>query len=76
MLNFYHAEKQEVLQVLHSDQTAGLTEEQAREARSRYGENNLKEKIKKTMLQRFLDQFKDVMILILIGRYVINITSS
>lgn len=36
MLNFYHAEKQEVLQVLHSDQTAGLTEEQAREARSRY----------------------------------------
>ena len=57
MLNFYHAEKQEVLQVLHSDQTAGLTEEQVREARSRYGENKLKEKKKKTMLQRFLDQF-------------------
>lgn len=72
MLNFYHAEKQEVLQVLHSDQTAGLTEEQAREARSRYGENKLKEKKKKTMLQRFLDQFKDVMILILIAAAIVS----
>ncbi len=72
MLNFYHAEKQEVLQVLHSDQTAGLTEEQVREARSRYGENKLKEKKKKTMLQRFLDQFKDVMILILIAAAIVS----
>ena len=37
-----------------------------------YGENKLQEAKRKTNLQRFLDQFKDVMILILIAAAVIS----
>ena len=39
---------------------------------SEYGQNKLSEKKKKTNFQRFCDQFKDVMILILIAAAVIS----
>lgn len=49
-----------------SDLVRGLQAQQVTALRQKYGENKLKEKQKKTLLQRFLDQFKDVMIIILI----------
>ena len=61
-----------VVQSLHSDLTIGLTEGQVHEKRAQHGENKLKEKKKKTTLQRFAEQFKDVMILILIVAAVIS----
>ena len=61
-----------VVQALDSDITNGLTEEQVIELRNRYGANKLKEKKKKTNFQRFIDQFKDVMILILIAAAAIS----
>lgn len=69
---FHNAADQDVLRELHSDRTAGLTENQVQEIRRQYGENKLREKKKKTNLQRFLDQFKDVMILILIAAAIIS----
>lgn len=69
---FHNATEQDVLQELHSDRTAGLTENQVQDIRRQYGENKLREKKKKTNLQRFLDQFKDVMILILIAAAIIS----
>lgn len=63
---FYNLTKQDAIQELKSDMTAGLTEKQAQEMQKQYGENKLREKKKKTNFQRFCDQFKDVMILILI----------
>ena len=57
---------------LSSDLTAGLTSAQAKEALQKYGENRLKEKAKRTMLQRFFEQFKDVMILILIAAAIVS----
>ena len=72
MLIFHNAAEQDVLQELHSDCTAGLTENQVQETRRQYGENKLWEKKKKTNFQRFLDQFKDAMILILIAAAVIS----
>ena len=50
----------------------GLTSEQVLQLREKYGENRLKEKKKKNNLQRFIEQFKDVMILILIGAAIIS----
>ena len=61
-----------VVQALHSDLTAGLTESQVQEKRVQHGENKLREKKKKTNLQRFAEQFKDVMILILIVAAIIS----
>ena len=61
-----------VVQSLHSDLTVGLTESQVQEKRTQHGENKLREKKKKTNLQRFAEQFKDVMILILIVAAIIS----
>lgn len=44
----------------------GLSAAEVAARRAKYGENKLSEKKKKSLLQRFLAQFKDVMILILI----------
>ncbi|MGB5823772.1 MAG: calcium-translocating P-type ATPase, PMCA-type [Proteocatella sp.] len=57
---------EELVHNLSTDVDAGLSDEQIEEQRSLLGENKLDEKEKKTDWQRFLDQFKDIMILILI----------
>ena len=62
----------EVVKALNSDQFNGLTESQVSDLRAKYGENKLREKKKKTNFQRFIDQFKDVMILILIAAAAIS----
>jgi len=62
----------EVVRELGSDPVKGLTAAQVTEARQKYGENKLRDKKKKTNLQRFIDQFKDVMILILIAAAAIS----
>ena len=64
--------KEQLIEELSSDQMKGLTSEKATELLSQFGSNKLNEKKKKTMLQRFFDQFKDVMILILIAAAVIS----
>lgn len=63
----YHSEsKDKILVHLGTDENTGLSEQQAVSLTEKYGENRLKEKKKKSAIQRFFDQFKDVMILILI----------
>ena len=57
---------EEVLSSLDVTPTTGLTAEEAALRKEKYGENKLKEKKKKTTMQRFLDQFKDAMIIILL----------
>ncbi len=63
---FYSESKEKVLEHLATDENTGLTEKQADILLEKNGENKLKEKKKKSGIQRFFDQFKDVMILILI----------
>lgn len=55
------------MQALQSNPTTGLSEKQAQEKRSQYDENKLKEK--KSNLERFAAQFKEVIILILIAAH-------
>ena len=50
----------------------GLSEHEARKRLEEYGFNVLMEKKKKTLFMMFLDQFKDFMILVLIGAAVIS----
>ncbi len=69
----YHAEsKEETLKALGSREEGGLTEEEIRARLESYGPNQLREKKKKTTLARFLEQFKDVMILILLAAAAIS----
>lgn len=58
--------KDELLKSLSTSAERGLSSAQAVELAAKYGSNKLNEKKKKTNLQRFLEQFKDVMILILL----------
>lgn len=68
----HNEEAQNVLNELGSSITAGLSEELVAERRSQYGENRLREKKKKSLFSRFMDQFKDVMIIILIIAAIIS----
>ena len=52
--------------------TNGLTSQQVETQKSLYGANKLREKKKKTNVQRFFDQFKDAMIIILLIAAVIS----
>lgn len=71
---FHSEEKELVVKELSTDIVKGLSEAQAAEKCSRFGDNRLQEKKKKSNLQRFADQFKDVMILILIAAAAISFT--
>ncbi len=62
----------ELLKQLGSNAQTGLTAEQAKQKWEQFGPNKLKEKKKKSILQRFLDQFKDVMIIILLLAAVVS----
>ncbi len=68
---FYSKTAREVIDALDSD-ISGLTSEEANQKRAEYGENKLKEKKKKSNFSRFLEQFKDVMIIILIAAAVVS----
>lgn len=71
-MTVHNEDAQSVVSSLQSDLVRGLTESQVQERREQYGANRLKEKKKKTNLQRFAEQFKDAMILILIAAAVIS----
>ena len=64
--------KQDVLKGFNSNAELGLTKDQVMQLQEKHGPNKLSEKKKKTTLQRFFDQFKDVMILILIAAAAVS----
>lgn len=65
-MNDYSLDVKDVIQNLETDTVKGLNDEQIAERAEKYGKNELKEKKKKSMFSRFLDQFKDAMIIILL----------
>lgn len=71
-MNYYFAPLNEVLKETVCDPKVGLSENQVEERLKKHGENRLKEKKKKSLLSRFFDQFKDVMIIILILAAIIS----
>ncbi len=68
---FYSQTPEEVLKEL--DATAdGLSAAEAKKRLSEYGENELEEGKKKSMAQKFFEQFKDLMILVLLVAAIIS----
>ena len=65
-MGFYSDSREDVLKAFATDPTHGLNSAQVDKAQKQYGLNALREQKKRSLLSRFLDQFKDTMILILI----------
>lgn len=72
-MTVYSQKTEEVLSSLQTNQQNGLSSAEALARREKYGANRLREKKKKTTLQRFLEQFKDAMILILIAAAIVSL---
>lgn len=70
----YNLSQNEVLERYSTFRT-GLSPEEARNRLERYGENKLAEGREKTALEVFIDQFKDLIVWILIAAAVISILS-
>ena len=68
----HNLSQNEVLEKLSTDSNNGLSPSEVAARQAKYGENRLREKKKKSTVARFFDQFKDVMILILIAAAIIS----
>ncbi len=68
----HHISSDVTLRELNTNAELGLSADEVEKRRAEYGPNKLKEKKKKTMLQRFGEQFKDIMIIILIIAAIIS----
>ena len=75
-MNWQALEKQEVLRRLHTDSRQGISEEQARQRLKANGENRLSDRKKAGLLRRFLRQFQDFMVLILLAAAAVSFFTS
>lgn len=71
-MSFSNKPVKEVLEILGTDEHKGLSGSAAETLLLQSGPNKLNEKKKKSFLERFFDQFKDVMILILIAAAIVS----
>jgi len=71
-LNWFNKGINEVEEELQTNVKEGLTEEQVKERYQKYGMNELKQKKKKSLFVKFLEQFKDFMIIVLIIAAIIS----
>mgnify|MGYP002510695657 CR=1 FL=1 len=63
---WFNKSTEETCEILQTNINTGLDNEQIQEKINKYGENKLKEKKKKSLAIKFLEQFKDFMIIVLI----------
>lgn len=71
MKGFYKKSPEESLKILGVTSN-GLNEEEIRKRREKYGFNELEEAARKSPLQVFFDQFKDFLVIILLGAAIIS----
>ncbi len=71
-MTFHDKSRDDALAELSADAKRGISSDKLSSLQEKYGENKLKEKKKKTLVGRFFDQFKDVMILILLAAAAVS----
>ena len=71
-INWFNKTVDEVESTLKTNAEKGLTAEEAQKRQEEYGLNELKAKKKKSLFVKFLEQFKDFMIIILIISAIIS----
>ena len=70
--NWFNKKVEEIEKELKTNTKKGLTEEQVEEIRNKKGYNELQAAKKKNVFQRFLDQFKDFSIIVLIIAAIVS----
>ena len=70
--NWFNKSVEETLKEFNVDSNNGLTDEQVKQNKEKFGLNELQAKKNKTLIQKFLEQFKDFMIIILIIAAIIS----
>ena len=70
--NWFQKDVKEVEKELQTNLEKGLTTEEVTKRREKYGLNELKSKKKKSLFQKFLDQFKDFSIIVLIIAAIVS----
>ena len=70
--NWFQKDVEEVEKELQTNLEKGLTTEEVTKRREKYGLNELKSKKKKSLFQKFLDQFKDFSIIVLIIAAIVS----
>ena len=73
--NWYNQIIDDVEKELETNASNGLTNEQVESKRAKYGYNELKEGKKKSLFVKFLEQFKDFMVIVLIIAAIISAIS-
>lgn len=69
---WFNKEIKEVEAQLQTNQEKGLDVEEVKKRQEQYGLNQLKTAKKKTLLQRFIDQFKDFSIIVLMIAAIVS----
>ena len=70
--NWYNKSKEEVFKEFEISEEMGLSDEQVIKNREKYGSNELQAQKKKSLFVKFLEQFKDFMIIVLIIAAVVS----
>ena len=70
--NWFNKETNEVEKELKTNLQQGLTQDEVEEKRKEFGYNELKAKKKKSLFVKFLEQFKDFMIIVLIIAAIVS----
>ncbi|MBR1654515.1 MAG: cation-translocating P-type ATPase [Clostridia bacterium] len=70
--NWYNKSKEEVYKEFEITEESGLSNEQVEKNREKYGSNELQAQKKKSLIVKFLEQFKDFMIIVLIIAAVVS----
>ncbi len=74
MTEFYEYPKEQVFSLMESD-TKGLSPKEAQDRLAQYGPNQLAESKKKSVIRIFLEQFADLLVIILVAAAVISMVS-
>lgn len=74
-MEYFNRDAESVIRELGSDRVKGLTDEQVKESREKYGENVISEEKQKSIFMVFLEQFADLLVAILIAASIISMIS-
>lgn len=74
-MNYFNQSQDDVLTALNSSRENGLTDAQVSESRKKHGENIITEEKPKSIFMVFLEQFADLLVVILIAASIISTLS-